>query len=199
MAAFPFPEIVKSTLQRYFKPDGREPGRPYLRAPMPTAIDNHEQNGLGMLGSFVEVFLAKEGHTGKVGVNLLTKVQLPNLASLYGSMLAGVDYVLMGAGIPREIPALLRALAAGQVGRISADGGRVGSPRRQALAGHRGYVRHVPRQLVGGRFGVGAQHRWRLCDHRVHQRQRLGHRNRQRYNVIARCGFGAEWPGDAGR
>ncbi len=111
MAAFPFPEIVKSTLQRYFRPDGREPGRPYLRAPMPTATDNHEQNGLGMLGSFVEVFLAKEGHAGKVGVNLLTKVQLPNLASLYGSMLAGVDYVLMGAGIPREVPGALDRLS----------------------------------------------------------------------------------------
>ena len=111
MAAFPFPEIVKATLQRYFRPDGRQPGRPYLRAPMPTATDNHEQNGLGMLGSFVEVFLAKEGHAGKVGVNLLTKVQLPNLASLYGSMLAGVDYVLMGAGIPREVPGALDRLS----------------------------------------------------------------------------------------
>ena len=53
---------------------------------------------------FVEVWLAKEGHSGKVGINLLTKVQMPNLASLYGAMLAGVDVVLMGAGIPREIP-----------------------------------------------------------------------------------------------
>lgn len=111
MAAFPFPEIVKATLQRYFLPDGRAPGRPYLRAPMPTAKDNHVQNGLAMLSSFVEVFLAKEGHNGKVGVNLLTKIQLPNLASLYGSMLAGVDYVLMGAGIPREVPGALDRLA----------------------------------------------------------------------------------------
>ena len=33
-----------------------------------------------MLASFVEVWLAKEGHDGPVGVNLLTKIQLPNLA-----------------------------------------------------------------------------------------------------------------------
>ena len=33
-------------------------------------------------------------------------------AAVYGAMLAGVDYVLMGAGIPREIPRLLDALAA---------------------------------------------------------------------------------------
>jgi NAD(P)H-dependent flavin oxidoreductase YrpB (nitropropane dioxygenase family) len=64
-----------------------------------------------MLANFVEVWLAKEGHQGLVGINLLTKVQMPNLASLYGAMLAGVDYVLMGAGIPREIPGVLDALA----------------------------------------------------------------------------------------
>ncbi len=121
MAAFPFPEVVKTTLDRYFREGGREPGRPYLRAPMPTAKDNHVQNGLAMLGSFVEVFLAKEGHGGKVGVNLLTKVQLPNLASLYGSMLAGVDYVLMGAGIPREIPGALDRMAGHEPAELRLD------------------------------------------------------------------------------
>jgi NAD(P)H-dependent flavin oxidoreductase YrpB (nitropropane dioxygenase family) len=42
-------------------------------------------------------------------------------SALLGAMLAGVDYVLMGAGIPRQIPALLRSLAAGEVGRVSVD------------------------------------------------------------------------------
>src|SRR5205814_278154 len=64
-----------------------------------------------ILANFVEVFLAKEGHDGLVGINLLTKVQMPTLPSLYGAMLAGVDYVIMGAGIPREIPGVLDALA----------------------------------------------------------------------------------------
>ena len=57
-----------------------------------------------MLACFVEVWLAREGHDGVIGMNLLTKIQLPTLSSLYGAMLAGVDVVLMGAGIPREIP-----------------------------------------------------------------------------------------------
>lgn len=111
MNAFPFPEVVKNALARYFLPGGRPPGKPYLRAPMPTALDAHVHHGLSMLGSFVEVFLAKEGHAGKVGVNLLTKLQLPNLSALYGAMLAGVDTVLMGAGIPREIPGALDRLS----------------------------------------------------------------------------------------
>jgi NAD(P)H-dependent flavin oxidoreductase YrpB (nitropropane dioxygenase family) len=62
----------------------------------------------------VEVFLAKQGHDGLVGVNYLEKIQLPTLPSIFGAMLAGVDYVLMGAGIPREIPGVLDRLAAGE-------------------------------------------------------------------------------------
>jgi nitronate monooxygenase len=74
-----------------------------------------------MLANFCEVWLAKEGHEGPVGINLLTKVQMPNLGSLYGAMLAGVDYVLMGAGIPKEIPGALDRLAAHQPASIKLD------------------------------------------------------------------------------
>ena len=79
------------------------------------------RDSLTMIANFVEVFLAKEGHDGVVGVNLLTKVQMPNLATLYGAMLAGVDYVIMGAGIPREIPGVLDAFADGRVASIKLD------------------------------------------------------------------------------
>jgi NAD(P)H-dependent flavin oxidoreductase YrpB (nitropropane dioxygenase family) len=46
-----------------------------------------------------------------VGINLLEKVQMPTLASLYGAMLAGVDVVLMGAGIPTQIAGILDKLS----------------------------------------------------------------------------------------
>ncbi len=121
IAAFPLPGVAKSALERYFLPNGRAPGKPYRKTPMFGSGDNREQNGLSMLAAFVEVFLAKEGHHGKVGVNLLTKVQLPNLATLYGSMLAGVDYVLMGAGIPREVPLALDRLAQHQTASFRLD------------------------------------------------------------------------------
>ena len=66
---------------------------------------------LTIAANFVEVFLAKEGHQGHVGVNFLEKIQMPNLTSMFGAMLAGVDNVLMGAGIPRTIPGILDALS----------------------------------------------------------------------------------------
>ena len=60
-----------------------------------------------VVGNFVEVFLAREGHDGLIGINYLEKIQVPTLPSIFGAMLAGVDYVLMGAGIPRAIPGIL--------------------------------------------------------------------------------------------
>jgi len=64
-----------------------------------------------VVANFAEVFLAKQGHSGPIGINHLEKIQLPTLPSLYGAMLAGVDFVLMGAGIPRAIPEILDRLA----------------------------------------------------------------------------------------
>lgn len=111
MKAFPFPEVSAAALRRYFLPEGRPAGVPYKAIPMYKQVVSKARQQLTMLANFVEVYLAKEGHAGCVGINLLTKVQMPNLASLYGAMLAGVDYVLMGAGIPKEIPGVLDRFA----------------------------------------------------------------------------------------
>ncbi len=111
MQAFPVPGVSDAALRRYFLPGGRAPGQPYKLLPMYKQVVSVSRAQLTMLAAFVEVHLAKEGHDGMVGFNLLTKLQLPNLASLHGAMLAGVDCVLMGAGIPREIPGALDALA----------------------------------------------------------------------------------------
>ncbi|MCX6141042.1 MAG: nitronate monooxygenase [Candidatus Kapabacteria bacterium] len=62
---------------------------------------------LNVVAGFVEVFLAKEAHNGLVGINLLEKLQTSNLPTLYGAMLAGVDAVLIGAGVPREMPGVI--------------------------------------------------------------------------------------------
>ena len=111
MEHFPLPEAAEAALRRYFLPEGRPAGTPYRMLSMYRHGAARMRERITMLASFVEVWLAREGHGGRVGINLLTKVQLPNLAALYGAMLAGVDSVLMGAGIPREIPGILDRLA----------------------------------------------------------------------------------------
>lgn len=111
LAASPWSAIAEQFLARYFRPDGRPSGQPYARLPMWTLTSNNWRKAVAMLSGYVEVWLAKHGHAGRVGINLLTKVPFPNLAVLYGAMHAGVDVVLMGAGIPREIPGALDRMA----------------------------------------------------------------------------------------
>ncbi|MEI2719825.1 MAG: nitronate monooxygenase [Gemmatimonadales bacterium] len=121
LAAFPIRRAADHFLSKYFLPEGREPGAPYALLPMYRQVVRREREEAQMLGAFVEVWLAKEGHDGLVGANLLTKIQRPNLAALYGAMLAGVDYILMGAGIPREIPPALDAFATHQAAQLKMD------------------------------------------------------------------------------
>lgn len=118
MEHFPIPRVASEALARYFLPGGRPPGTPYTLLPMYQQVVSLARDQFSVLASFVEVHLAKEGHAGTVGINLLTKIQMGNLAFLYGAMLAGVDFVIMGAGIPREIPGALDALAKHQPAQL---------------------------------------------------------------------------------
>ncbi|MBW7957013.1 MAG: nitronate monooxygenase [Deltaproteobacteria bacterium] len=109
---FPFPAMAARVLERYFVPGGKKDDEPFKPVPMCSAELSRAHQELIVIANFVEVYLAKEGHAGRVGINYLEKIQLPQLASIYGAMLAGVDYVMVGAGIPREIPGILDSFAA---------------------------------------------------------------------------------------
>ncbi|MBN2177078.1 MAG: nitronate monooxygenase [Demequinaceae bacterium] len=111
LAAFPVSAITTRILDKYFLPNGRKAGEGYSTVPRLSVTPRRLAQELLMVGNFVEVWLAKEGHDGEVGVNYLEKGQMATPAAAYGAMLAGVDYVLMGAGIPRDIPHLLDELA----------------------------------------------------------------------------------------
>lgn len=114
LAHFPEQTIVQRILDAYFVEGGKANDAPYKRPPMWTLNPSTLLEEITVVGNFVEVWLAKEGHNNPVGINLLEKVQMPTMASLYGAMLAGVDYVIMGAGIPIQIPGILDALATHQ-------------------------------------------------------------------------------------
>ncbi len=140
---FPIPGVAAAALRDYFLPEGRPAGSPYKLLPMPQQVLSHARQRLTMLAAFVETTLAKEGHDSPVGMNLLTKVQIPNLSTIYGAMLAGVDYILMGAGIPREIPGVLDAFAEGREARLrlEVEGDANGTPE---------YVRFEPSEHFEG-------------------------------------------------
>jgi len=119
--AFPIPEAAARILDRYFIAGGKGSDTRFRAKPMIKVAPSRHVLDLVVVANFVEVFLAKEGHTGAVGINYLEKIQTPTLASLYGAMLAGVDCVLVGAGIPRAIPGILDGLAAGEKVRLRLD------------------------------------------------------------------------------
>jgi nitronate monooxygenase len=119
--AFPVGNVAARVWDRYFIKGGKSAGARYKSKPLPSIDMPARLLDLIVISNFAEVHLAKAGHTGPVGINLLEKVQLPNLASLFGAMLAKVDVVLMGAGIPRSIPAVLDHFAAGEPADLRID------------------------------------------------------------------------------
>lgn len=142
LSRFPVPAIAERVLSRWFVEGGIATPGAYRQTPMVGHQPSIDSLELIVVGNYVEVALAKEGHSGKVGINLLEKILAPNLASLYGAMLAGVDAVLMGAGIPREIPGAMELLAQHQEARLAL---RV----EGSLPGESSHVSFDPQALLG--------------------------------------------------
>ena len=163
LALHPWPEMVRRVLARWWRPDRIADGRPFAATPMPTVPLSPEQTDLLVCAAFCEITLAREGHSSPIGINLLEKVQLPTLPTLLGAMLAGVDVVLMGGGIPLAIPGILDALAKGEsvAQHIDAIGATSAAPIYQRLD---------PAEIADGPMpGAAAT---ALSGHRVHRRRR---------------------------
>ena len=118
---FPVPGVAERILADYYIPGGKAADEPFKLTPLPSLQPGADFVALTVAANFVEVFLAKEGHAGLIGINFLEKIQFPTLPSIFGAMLAGVDYVLMGAGIPRSIPGVLDRLAKGEAVELKID------------------------------------------------------------------------------
>jgi nitronate monooxygenase len=111
------PAIAAEIMDEYFVDD---PSRANRRAKLPpkpevlvtgSGATRAKMTRLAVAAAFVETWLAKEGHSGPIGINILEKVQLMHLPVILGAMMAGVDYVLVGAGIPYQVPAVLASYA----------------------------------------------------------------------------------------
>jgi nitronate monooxygenase len=109
---FPSQRVVEEIVRHFAS--HRSASGAYRTLPMLTQQSSGRRIDALVLASFVEVTLAKMGHDGVVGINLLTKVQIPTAATLCGAILAGVDYVVMGAGVPTHIPGVLERLSLGE-------------------------------------------------------------------------------------
>ena len=109
--AFPDRAMAERVWDTHYVAGGRPSKQSYRQVPIQSMDNPRELVELCVVANFVEVFLARDGHSGPVGINYLEKIQIPHLSSIYGAMLAGVDYVLMGAGIPLKIPGVLDQLS----------------------------------------------------------------------------------------
>lgn len=111
LRTFPVPGVAREIEERWWVPAGQNSGRPAQLSEMWSLTPPPRQERLTVAGAYVEVWLARQGHSNAVGLNHLEKIALPALATLYGAMLAGVDTIIMGAGIPLRIPGALDAMA----------------------------------------------------------------------------------------
>ena len=121
LESFPVPGAAERILARYFI-EGGKPSESSFRTPqMISHRPSRATRELVMASAFAAIHLAKEGHDGIVGINLLEKIQTPTIDVLFGAMLAGVDVVLVGAGIPRQVPKILDDLAAWRPAEMRLD------------------------------------------------------------------------------
>lgn len=118
LRAYPDQETVDYIIDRFYIEGGRKADAPYKLLPIHGHRPTVQSQRILSAAAFSEVYLAKEGHDGLVGINLLAELKRYTLPCLYGAMLAGVDAVMMGAGIPLEEAEQIPLLAQGKPARL---------------------------------------------------------------------------------
>jgi len=124
-------EPLDRIVEKYYIEGGKAADKPFRAVPFAKLSritgsegrdsfweSSRETQILTLASNFAEVWLAKEGHEGLVGINFLRKVERPLPYALYGAILAEVDYVLVGAGSPPEIPGMIELLCRHQTASL---------------------------------------------------------------------------------
>ncbi|MEK7501866.1 MAG: nitronate monooxygenase [Patescibacteria group bacterium] len=103
---FPFPEVAEEVIKEFYL---KKRGIPvWSISPSSLLIK------LAVCANFAFVWLAKEGHANPISVNYLEKIAMPHIYAITGAMLAGIDFITIGAGIPLHIPKVISAIAEGR-------------------------------------------------------------------------------------
>jgi NAD(P)H-dependent flavin oxidoreductase YrpB (nitropropane dioxygenase family) len=103
---FPLPRYVDELMA--YAPGGAKHDRP-IPMDHPDPARGARPKRLSAIAAFTEVVRARQGHRGKVGINVMWKCALTVLPTIYGAMLAGAGALPCGAGVPMELPGLGRA------------------------------------------------------------------------------------------
>jgi NAD(P)H-dependent flavin oxidoreductase YrpB (nitropropane dioxygenase family) len=121
LAEYPDAEIADHLVERFYRPEGRAEDEPYDLLKMHSFDPSVRSQRILAAATYTEVRLATEGHEGLIGMNLLAKLKRYTLPCIYGALLAGVDIVSIGAGIPLEEARQIPKLAAGAPAELRLD------------------------------------------------------------------------------
>ena len=113
LAHFPFPHVAERVLTAFSPKNDSEPKRIFRGTPVFTIKPSELLISLTICANFAFTWLAKEDNPNPVSINYLEKLAMPHIYAITGAMLADVDFITMGAGIPLQIPAVIENLANG--------------------------------------------------------------------------------------
>ena len=110
LSHFPIKEVADRVLNAYYDPNGRG----LKSAPVYRLNPSRNWIELAVTANFAFVWLAKEGHNRPVSINYLEKIAIPFIYYIVGAVMAGVDIITMGAGLPFDIPQVIDDLTNGR-------------------------------------------------------------------------------------
>lgn len=110
LSTFPFPNISESVIKKFYVEGGAPKDIPIKRVQMFNTDPPDLLISTVICANYAYVWLAKEGHKNPVSINYLEKVAMPHIYAITGAMLADVDFITMGAGIPLQIPEVMNSI-----------------------------------------------------------------------------------------
>lgn len=114
LSHFPFPAIARKVIEAFYVEGGIKKGTPFKAVPIFTINPTHLLICTTICSNYAFVWLAKEKNPNPISINYLEKVAMPHVYAIFGAILAGVDFITMGAGIPLQIPKLIEDIVEGR-------------------------------------------------------------------------------------